>query len=420
MTESSSYGGQCPVAHQTRSAGPLPIHGPEFSARPQDTYDRLRAMGPVAPVEIGPGLYGYLTTTYRAALYLLRNTPARFVKDPRHWTALATGQVPQDCPALQMMLPRDNALWKDGPAHTRLRTAITAALARVDTHRFTAGVGRIADRLINEFAHEGHADLVGQYADPLPMLAVIDTFGSPPDIGQDITTAIGKLFDTDQDAAQANAELEGACLTLTRIKRARPGEDLTSWLIQGGLSDAEMVQTLVLVFGAATTPSTNLIVNGSRRILTDPRFSGSVYGGVQPVSAAVDEVLWDQSPVSNYSPLYPVGHQEFEGFTFVPGVPVLVSFAAANTDPLLQLRPGSHAGNRGHLAFSAGVHACPAPGLARILAETAIEHLLDRLPHLTLAVTPGELMARPGTFHDGLTALPVTFGRSQHRTPTGR
>ncbi|TXL83955.1 cytochrome P450 [Streptomyces sp. IB2014 016-6] len=420
MTESSVYGGRWPVSHGAPPEAPLPIHGPEFSARPHDTYARLRAMGPIAPVEIGPGLRGYLTTTYRSALHLLRHTPDRFVKDPRHWTALNNGEVPQDCPALQMMLPRDNALWKDGPAHTRLRTAITGALARVNTHKFAAGVGRIADRLIDAFAEKGHADLVAQYADPLPMLAMIDEFGSPADIGQEITSAIASLFDTDQDAARANAELEAACLKLARIKRARPGEDLTSWLIQGGLSDPEMVQTIVLVFGAATTPSTNLIINGSRRILTDTRFSGSVYGGVQPVSAAVDEVLWDQSPVSSYSPLYPVGHQVFEGFTFVPGVPVLVGFAAANTDPLLQLRPGSRSGNRGHLAFSAGVHACPAPGLARILAETAIEHLLDRLPHLTLAVHPGQLIARPGTFHDGLTALPVTFGPEQHRTPTGR
>ncbi|WP_052850279.1 cytochrome P450 [Streptomyces avicenniae] len=422
-TQHQPAAGRCP-AHQAEPeaapTGPIPIHGDAFTADPHATYDRLRAQGPIVPVEISPGVYGYLAVTYRAALHLLRNTPTRFAKDPQHWDALRLGQVPADSPAAAMMMPRDNALWKDGPEHTRLRQAITSSLARVNTHALAASVTRIADSLIDGFATEGEADLVAQFSDPLPMLTVIEMFGCSQELGGRIVTAVTRLFDAGSDAAQANADLEAACLELTRLKRHRPGRDITSWLIAAGLTDPELVQTILLVIGAAAPPTSNHIGNGLRRVLTDPRFAGSVHDGVRPVSDALDEVLWDNPPVPNYSPLYALGQQSFEGVELRPGHPILVSFAAANGDPALAVAPGARAGNRGHLAFSAGAHSCPAPDLARIIAETALERALDRLPGLDLAVPESELNNRPGTFLAGLTALPVRFQPDTRLVPYRR
>ncbi len=408
---------RCP--HGASGTGPLPIHGPEFSADPRGTYAALRAMGAIAPVEITEGVFGHLTTTYRAALHLLRNTPGKFAKDPRtHWRDLREGRVPADSPALMMMQPRDNALWMDGPEHARLRGAITSSLERVDTHALADTVARTADGLLDAICERGQGDLVADYADVLPMLVLIEMFGSPPEVGRAIVQAIAKLFDTAQDAAQANAELEAACLRLARLKADESGDDVTSWLLQheAGLTDDEMVQTIVLVVGAGTAPSTNLIANALLLMIDDERFSGNVFDGVQPVSDALDHVLWEDPPVSNYCPLYPVGHQEYEGAALEPGVPILVSFAAANSDPRLAAAAHRRAGNRAHLAFSAGVHGCPAPDLARVIAETAVERVLDRLPDVTLACDRDRLARRPGTFHSGWASLPVTFPPTATRT----
>ncbi|GHH76918.1 cytochrome P450 [Streptomyces sulfonofaciens] len=400
--------------------GPLPIHGDAFSADPHATYDRLRARGPIVPVEIAPGVYGYLAVSYRAAVYLLRNTPARFAKDPAHWDALRKGEVPADSPARMMMQPRDNALWKDGPEHARLRRAITAGLARVDTHALVASVARIADSLIDAFAGAGEADLIAQYADPLPMLTVIEMFGCPPELGRRIVHSVSRLFDAGADAARANADLESACLELTRLRRERPGRDVTSHLSAAGLTDAEMVQTILLVIGAAAPPTSSHIGHGLRRVLTDPSFAGSVHDGVRPVSDALEEILWENPPIPNYCPLYALGRQQFEGVHLAPGYPILVSFAAANDDPALKVPPAARLGNRGHLGFSAGVHACPAPDLARLIAETALERVLDRLPGLDLAVPDGQLRNKPGTFLSGLTALPVMFHPDTRLAAIGR
>ncbi|MFI1408915.1 cytochrome P450 [Streptomyces sp. NPDC020707] len=380
----------------------------------------LRDQAPIMPVEIAPGVYGYLAVTYRAVVYLLRNNPHRFAKDPKHWDALNHGQIPPDNPARAMMQPRDNALWKDGPEHARLRSAITESLARVDTHALAASVTQIADQLIDAFASAGQADLVTQYADPLPMQTVMDMFGCSHELSHRAISAVSRLFNAGEDAARANAELESACLELTDLKRRRPGRDVTTYLIAAGLNNAEMVQTILLLIGAAAPPTSSLIANAKRRILTNALLANNVHSGISSVAAAIDDVLWDNPPIHNYCPLYAQGHQIVEGVSLVPGWPILVSFAAANGDPSVLSMPGDRAGNRGHLAFSAGVHGCPAPTLARLIAETALERLLDRLPTIELSVTEQELTNRPGTFLAGLTALPVRFDPEAHPHHHGR
>ncbi|WP_055522473.1 hypothetical protein [Streptomyces graminilatus] len=54
-----------------------------------------------------------------------------------------------------------------------------------------------------------------------------------------------------------------ACLELAHLKRRQPGADVTSWLLAhpARLTDAEMIQQILLVIGAGTEPSTNLLSN---------------------------------------------------------------------------------------------------------------------------------------------------------------
>ncbi|WP_127452662.1 cytochrome P450 [Streptomyces sp. B29(2018)] len=412
---------RCPVgAHAvTTQPAPTPIFGPEFDANSHKIYDQLRAQGPIATVEISPGVYGYLAVTYPAALELLRNTPRRFAKDPRgNWHALVNGQVPPDSPARAMMQPRDNALWLDGEEHRRLRTAIIQALSSIDTYNLVDVVTRVSDQLIDAFAHVGEADLVPQYADPLPMLTIIELFDAPAHLGQRIIHEVTRLFAAGPDAAEANAALEAACLQLVHLKRQQPGPDVVSHLINTGLHDGELAQTLLLLFGAAAPPTAKHIARGTQRYLTDESFAGDVHTGVRPVADALEEVHWDDPAVANYSPLYARGDQLVQGVPVQAGYPILVSFAGANSDPAVSVSAEQRIGNRGHLAFSAGAHACPAPDLARIICETAVEHLLDRLTGMSLTIGPGEIPNIPGTFLAGPASLPVRF-KSHNDRPEG-
>jgi hypothetical protein len=104
---------------------------------------------------------------------------------------------------------------------------------------------------------------------------------------------------------------------------------------------------------------------------------------------------------------YPRHDVVYEGTLLRAGDPLVVSLAAANTDPALM--SSQRTGNRAHLAWSAGPHTCPAQGPARLIAAVAIEKLLDRIPDIELTVPVEELRWRPGPFHRALAALPVRF-----------
>jgi cytochrome P450 len=383
------------------------MHGPEFAADPAAVYRRLREAGPTAPVELAPGVPATLVIGYDAALHVLRS-PETFSKDPRRWRDLADGTVPMDSPVVPMMMYRPNALFTDGEEHRRLRGAITDSLARVEPNTLRGYVERSADTLVDRIAPLGTADLLGEYAQVLPLLVFNHLFGCPADYGVRLVEGMSGIFDG-VDAEKANELLSSTLLDLVTLKRAEPGQDVTSWLMAhpAELTDEEMIHTLVVLMGAGTEPQQNLIANSLRLLLSDDRFAGDLSGGSLPVEDALDEVLWTDPPMANYAVHYPMHDVVYEGALLRAGDPLVVSLAAANTDPALTT--DQRAGNRAHLAWSAGPHNCPAQNPARLIAAVAVEKLLDRLPDVELAVAVEELIWRPGPFHRALAALPVRF-----------
>ncbi|WP_408649056.1 cytochrome P450 [Streptomyces poriticola] len=384
------------------------MFGAEFAADPMASYTRLRAHGCVAPVEIAPGVHAWLVTGYETALEVLRS-PERYSKDPRRWRALADGSVPADSPVVPMMMYRPNALWTDGQEHSRLRGAITDSLGRVDPDALRGYVEHSADTLIDRIGPRGKADLLSEYGAVLPLLVFNQLFGCPPDIGDKLVDGMSGIFDADADAEKANAVLTEGVAELVALKRREPGPDLSSWLMAhpARLTDEEMMHQLVLLMGAGTEPQQNLICNGLRLLLSDERFAGDLAGGSMPVDDAIDEVLWTDPPLANYAIHYPVQDVELDGNLLRAGTPVLISLAAANTGTGLAY--DRRRGNRAHLAWSAGPHTCPAKGPAHLIAATALEKLLDRLPDIELDVPVEALRWRQGPFHRALAALPVRF-----------
>lgn len=387
-----------------KGAGGCPMHTPEFAADPQRIYERLRAQGPAASVELTPGLEVTLVTGHDAALRVLQNT-SLFHRDARRWTALREGRVAMDNPALPMMMYRPNALFTDGAVHLRLRKAVTESMAKWSTTRIRRDVEPIADYLIDQLSERGRADLINDYAKLLPLLLFNKLFGCPANIGDTVASAMSAIFDG-KDAVEADAELTASLMELVALKRRQPGDDLTSWLIQhpAGLTDEELKDQLMMLFGAGVEPERNLIGTALLLLLSP---DGGQDSGLM-VEEALDHVLWDEAPIANFAPHYPVQDVDFGGVVAKADTPVVISFAAANSDPVLD--EARHRHRKGaHLAWGAGPHACPAKDPAQVIAISAIERLLNALPDLTLAVPEKDLQWRPGPFHRALVSLPVTF-----------
>ncbi|MER6399265.1 cytochrome P450 [Kitasatospora sp. NPDC001603] len=387
---------------------PVPLYSEEFAADPHAAYAWMRQrFGSLVPVELHPGVPATLVIGYYTALRVLHD-PVRFPADPRIWQST----VPADCPILPMTGWRPNALRNSGAAHERYRSANSAALDAVDLHHLRATVQRAARDLITDLARHGQADLVTQYALPLAFQVLNALLDCPPRISVQVADGMARVFDSAQGAGQGEAMISQALAALVALKRADPGDDITSRLIahHTRLSDEELVHQLVTLYGAGIEPQTHLIANALRLTLTDERFAGSVIGGSLTVRDALEEVLHRNPPLAQYCLSYPPLPVVIDGVLLPAHQPVVIGMAACNSDPAVA-RAG-RVGNRSHLAFSAGAHACPARTPAYVIAQSAVELLIDALPEMQLAVPADELRWRPGPFHRALASLPVRFPTS--------
>lgn len=382
--------------------GNLPLYGPPFGSDPDGHYEHLRGLGPSAPVDIAPGVEVELVTSYDAALHILQN-PASFVRDSRRWNALNEGRVPEDSPALPMMGYRPNALFSDGAAHARLRQAVTDSLATVNELQLVRQTQQSADYLISRFSSDrlGQAELMAEYAQPLPLLVFSDLFGCPPEIGDRVIVGISGIFDGTAGADQVLGE---ALAELIALKRRRPGQDLTTRLMEHSarLTDEEMIHQLVTLLSGGTAPLSATIGTGSALMLGDDWQAGL------PVEDAITQVLWNYAPIANYAVHYPTHDVELGGRTLRANDPVVVSFAGANTDPRLA-EHREQLSAKAHLAFGAGPHACPAKDPAFVIAVTAVETLLNRLPDIEVRVPFKDLSWVPAPWSRSLVTLPVRF-----------
>ncbi|MFK0291502.1 cytochrome P450 [Streptomyces sp. NPDC090442] len=405
----------CP-AHAAPAQAPAPpdphahvrLYGPDFAADPHSVYARLRQYGALAPVEIAPEVTALLVTDYRAALELL-NDDSTWSKDSRAWMRT----IPADSPILPMLGWRPNVFFNDGAAHVRYRDVIVDSFKLVEPHELRARVHHAADTLIRRFGDRGEADLIAEYARLIPLLMFNTLFGLPDSYSDRLIAAIAGMLEgnSPEEAAAANEAYTQYIMELVGAKKAARGPDLTSWFMDhpNGLNDEELIHNIILVMGAGNEPLANLIGNALARMLSDDRYYNTVSGGALTVHDAINEVLWNDPPLTNYSAHYPVRDVFFHGTWVRAGQLVMVSYAAANSqfDTTAAHGPGSGSGS--HLSWAAGPHACPVKRHALLIAVTAIERLTAWLSDIELVGTPDELTWRNGAFHRALAALPARF-----------
>ncbi|MFX0578606.1 cytochrome P450 [Nocardia nepalensis] len=404
-----------PIASLSDFDGPRArLYSEEFAADPHEFYREMRRrFGSLAPVELAPGVPATLVIGYHEALQILHD-PQRFPADPRIWER----GIPADCPIRPVMEWRPNPIRSAGGDHTRYRSAAADALGKIDLHRLHTTIEQIAISQINSFCESGYCDVVSQYALPVIFGTLNALLGSPSVISQRAAIGIAAIFDA-VDAERGDQMLSEALVELTRFKRIYPGADVTSWLIEHpvGLDDEEMLHQLMLLYAAGIEPPLNLIGNTMLLLLTDDRFAGQAVDGSRPTRDALDEVLFNDPPMSNYCITYP-REPVFINSSWLPAhQPVLISMAACNNDPAIRM--GDITDNRSHLAFSTGPHACPARSAAELIVQDAIDQLLDALPEMELAVPKTELRWRPAPFHRSLSSLPVRFPKSPPIHPGG-
>ncbi|WP_433371507.1 cytochrome P450 [Streptosporangium sp. CA-115845] len=378
-----------------------------------------REHGPLVPVLLENDIPAWLVIGYRE-LHHVTSQSQLFGRDPRRWNMW--DHLPRDWPSIMYVTWQPSAIFTEGAERRRRGGAIGDALDTVDRTELTLICEQVADLMIDEFSGRGQADLISQYAYRIPAQAVIRLFGLPEADLPGLIRDIGHALDMNEETAPANLRIADTMHRLVADKRARPDHDLTSHLLTHAarLTDEEVIQDLMVLAMASHSSSANWIGNTLRLMLVDDHFSMNLQGGRSSVAEALNEVLWKDSPAQSIPSRWAVQDCELAGRRIRRGDLMVLGIAAANADP--QVRPAAHSGsgaNRAHMSFGHGEYGCPfpAPELGEIIAKTAVEVLLDRLPDVHLAVAPEALRWRRSMWVRGLEALPVRFSPT---VPAGR
>ncbi|MFB6707596.1 cytochrome P450 [Streptomyces sp. NPDC056333] len=415
MTDQLSNGSSaprgCPVAHG--GADDLTrLYGPDAALDPHGIYGRLRKEhGALAPVLLEGDIPAWLVLGYRENRRVLDN-PRQFSRDSRIWRDWKEGRVEATSPLIQMLGWRPDCVSQDGEPHRRLRGAVTDNLQSIAGRGIRRHVTHFANKQIDAFADEGSADLVGDYAEYLPMLVLTRLFGLPAAEGYNLAVSCAQVIKGGEGALAHNDRIMEILGELAERKRAEPGSDFTTGLIghEAGLDDDEILSHLRLVLITAHTTTSNLLARVLQLILTDTSRLAGLVSGQLNITTVVEEVMWNTPPLAVLPGRFATADLELAGHHIKEGDLLVLGLTAGNLDPEIRPDTGvSIQGNQSHLAFSGGAHECPGQNIGQAIIETAVDVLVHRLPGLRLAVPADDLTSTASTWEARLDSLPVEF-----------
>ncbi|KAB2976469.1 cytochrome P450 [Streptomyces sp. SS1-1] len=382
---------------------------------------RLRARGPIVPVELPGSIPAWAPTTYDTLRELILDP--RVSRDPRqHWRLWPEVGEHPSWGWILGWVGVVNMLSTYGGDHARLRKLVAPSFTQRRTEVMRPRVEAITAELLDALDTGGDAvDLKAAFAHPLPMRMICELFGVPDKLREDTAILIAAIMDTSdptpEHAAFVQERIGSVLGALIAHRRQHPGDDLTSELIRvrdedgDRLSDEELLYTLLLVIGAGFETTVNLIGNAVVALLTHPEQLAAVRSGEIGWDAVIDETLRVHPSIASLPLRFAVTDLEVGDVTVPAGDAIITTYAAANLDPA---HYGPDAGGfdaaRGaddHLSFGIGVHRCIGAPLARMEALTALPALFDRFPGLRLTSAEEELRQVPSFIAFGWQEIPV-------------
>ncbi|MFJ8666289.1 cytochrome P450 [Streptomyces sp. NPDC093600] len=402
MDQSNQPSLSCPAR-----GGPLPLHDGLLVQDPRHLYAALhRRYGPIASVELGPGIGAWLVMGHQDVLELVRNDQA-FSSDARRWKAVTGGLLAEDSPLLAVLGWRPAVNRLDDEAHRRQRHAVAEALSSIDLRRLGSVVRVQAETLIDRWSAHSTADLLSQYGAPLVGRIFRVLIGLAPSEEGTMGALLAPLAAGTSGAARAEAELMHMLHRLVADKVEVPGPDLTSRLLahSARLTEAEVAHNVAVILLSGAQSTLSWIHATMRLLLVDARLHTAVATGRLTIADAADRALTDGSPVPNIAGRWARNDLTFAGRRVRAGDLLIPCLTAANTE--LIAHGAQELGSRAHLAWGAGSHRCPAADVARSVAETAVTVALRRLGALQAVDTA--VRRQPSLWCAAPDELPVNF-----------
>lgn len=360
-----------------------------------DFHERMAALRrerPVAPVPFHGGI-GYLLTRHDHVLEGFKKEGAFNLREFHKAATFPT--------------MGENIMGMEGEEHRRHRELVSLPFRPSTIAAFRGGaLEEMCEGLIDEFADDGEAELMSQFAKRLPVAAIARLLGLPehPQLEEWAVAFITYQWDPEASVKAATAFTD-FLREVVADRRRQPGPDLITDLLAARVEDVELDDETLLTFVRLLFPTgsdTTYLALGAMvcALAADYSIAPELRVSEEARSRFVEETLRWESPVGAM-PRVCVEDVSFHGEEIPAGSMVLLGVTCANRDPAVFDAPDvfdPHRKGPRHISFGFGRHFCLGAPLARAEMLTALESLVNRFETLELAAEPrmvGALMRGP-------------------------
>jgi cytochrome P450 len=309
----------------------------------------------------------------------------------------------------------------DGPYHQALRHALAPFFSPGAVQKLKPFMEQKAHEFLDQHIGDGQMDLVLDYASPVPAILTMKLMGLPYDDWHLYANLFHSVMAVPQDSpeyidaiAKVPAMMQGV-LDYTAVRRAKPEDDLTSFLIQfefdgQRLTDEQLLNILWNLIGGGVDTTTSQTALTLLHLGTHPELRQQLIDRPELYRTATNEFLRYFSVNQTLSRTV-TRDIELNGQCLRKNDRVVISWLSANHDEQEFERPDEiildRTPNR-HLAFGLGPHRCIGSHLARLMSEVMVRAVLDRIPDYEVDQS-GVYQYLGNPSMTGLGKLPVTF-----------
>ncbi|SEB32186.1 Cytochrome P450 [Amycolatopsis tolypomycina] len=374
---------------------------------PPATYAALRETAPTSKVRCPAGMDAWLVTRY---------ADVRAVLADRTMSSRGASSVHANPNAdLDFEVSPGSIIQLDGADHSRLRKKVIPEFTVRRVEALRGYVRSLVDSHLDAMlAGPGRADLVQEFALPIPSLVICELLGVPYADRAHFQRQSATLVSTDatrEEGEQAYDSLSGYLAELFVAKQRNPQDDLFSRLSVAGLTMEELVVLGLSLLVAGHETTANMIALSTLVLLEHPGQREVVLASPE---RAVEELLRYLSVVQWGVLRQATSDVQVGSHRVRAGEWLVAALNSANRDE--EVFPGAdkldfdRESPRTHVAFGFGAHQCVGQQLARVELQEALTGLFRRVPELRLGVGREELEFKHNTLVYGVRELPVAWG----------
>ncbi|GAA2899449.1 cytochrome P450 [Actinoplanes cyaneus] len=336
-------------------------------ADPYPDYRRLREAAPVR--QAGDTWWAYGWDEVNAVL-----TDRRFGRCPPGGGSAVP--IPPQYATLHHVVA-NWLVFLDPPEHTAARSRVAGLFTPARVAALRPRIEELVDELLAGLADRPVADLVADFAAPLPIRVIADVLEVPAGEHRWLRERAVAL-------QQANSSHHGDGYPAAE----RAARELSAFFaIEAGHLD---VPTAVHLLTAGHETTTNLIAKSVLALQRHPEVRAELSAEPRLMPQAVEELVRYDGPVQLVRRR---AQQDVRigGRHVAAGSGVVLVLGSADRDPARFTDPDRldiHRTPLRHAGFGLGAHYCLGAQLARLEAEIALTALLRRLPRLRLAEDP--------------------------------